>query len=303
MSKSNIWIAALLAVLVIGAVGWTAYQAITKKSSLNHSYAFAYKTKDRVSWFKLTEKKGKVTGHLNETILEENPKRHFDPNLLINKYKLTGKAIENGYEFQVKQGKDTVTYEVHLAEKDLSVKKQGEKQSITYNAIDQQKLRAVQQDIHVRYEELMDDTENRFHDYVRNFIKKVTGAYGYLYTAEDGSYQLFLKVKRMYMQSEWAGSFLMRKVPGDGGEPYKETRHTAGGISDGMMFDLSTYPAIEKGFILGETDRDATSIKFPFKMAGGTIEFKAVTKEEYQEQAEAFKKQAEEKIGDLKPDE
>ncbi|NQD53200.1 hypothetical protein HP440_22210, partial [Bacillus altitudinis] len=44
----------------------------------------------------------------------------------------------------------------------------------------------------------------------------------------------------------------------------------------------------------GETDRDATYIKFPFKMAGGTIEFKAVTKEEYQEQTEAFKKKAKE---------
>ncbi|KAB3542555.1 hypothetical protein NSS76_18795 [Bacillus sp. FSL R5-0654] len=295
MNRSKIWIVAISAVIVIVAVSWIAYQANAKKSVLNNYYAFVYKTKDQVNWFKVTERKGKVTGYLNETILEENPKRHFDPNLFINKYKLTGKTVENGYEFQVKQEKETITYKVHLDEKDLSVKKQGEKQSITYKAVDQTKLRAVQKDIHDRYDELMEDSENRFHDYVRNFIKKVTGAYGYLYTAEDGSYQLFLKVKRMYMQSEWAGSFLMRTVPGDGGEPYKETKHTAGGVSDGIMFDLSTYPAIEKGFTLGETDRDATSIKFPFKMAGGTIEFKAVTKEEYQEQTEAFKKQAEEK--------
>ncbi len=47
-----------------------------------------------------------------------------------------------------------------------------------------------------------------------------------------------------------------------------------------------------------DIDRDATSIKCSFKMAGGTIEFKAITKEEYQEQTEAFKKQAEEKIDD-----
>ncbi|MDG3044908.1 hypothetical protein OE903_17270 [Bacillus sp. B6(2022)] len=115
----------------------------------------------------------------------------------------------------------------------------------------------------------MDDTENRFHDYVRNFIKKVTGAYGYLYTAEDGSYQLFLKVKRMYMQSEWAGSFLMRKVPGDGGEPYKETKHTAGGVSDGIMFDLSTYPAIEKGFILGKLTETQHTLNFLLKWQAG----------------------------------
>ncbi|MGG1861624.1 hypothetical protein ABEP22_13965 [Bacillus safensis] len=295
MNRSKIWIVAILAVLIMGAVSWIAYQANAKKSVLNQSYAFAYKTKNHVNWFKVTEKKGKVTGHLNETILEESPKRHFDPNLFINKYKLTGKTIENGYEFQVKQGKETVTYEVHPAEKDLSVRKQGEKQSITYKAVDQTKLRAVQKDIHDRYEELMEDTENRFHDYVRNFIKKVTGTYGYLYTSEDGSYQLFLKVKRMHIESEWSGSFLMRTVPGDSSETYKETKYEARGISDGKMFDLVTYPGIENDFIVGETDRDATSIKLPFKMAGGTIEFKAVTKEEYQEQTEAFKKQAEEK--------
>lgn len=297
MNRSKIWIVAILAVLIMGAVSWIAYQANAKKSVLNQSYAFAYKTKDHVNWFKVTEKKGKVTGHLNETILEENPKRHFDPNLFINKYKLTGKTIENGYEFQVKQGKETVTYEVHPVEKDLSVKKQGEKQSITYKAVDQTKLRAVQKDIHDRYDELMDDTENRFYDYVRNFIKKVTGTYGYLYTSEDGSYQLFLQVKLMHIESEWSGSFLMRTVPGDSSETYKETKYEARGISDGMMFDLVTYPGIgtENDFIVGETDRDATSIKLPFKMAGGTIEFKAVTKEEYQEQTEAFKKQAEEK--------
>nr|WP_269773734.1 hypothetical protein [Bacillus safensis] len=122
MNRLKIWIVAILAVLIMGAVSWIAYQANAKKSVLNQSYAFAYKTKNHVNWFKVTEKKGKVTGHLNETILEENPKRQFDPNLFINKYKLTGKTIENGYKFQVKQGEETVTYEVHPAEKDLSVK-------------------------------------------------------------------------------------------------------------------------------------------------------------------------------------
>ncbi|WP_416807181.1 hypothetical protein [Bacillus safensis] len=112
MNRSKIWIVAILAVLVIVAVSWIAYQANAKKSVLNNSYAFVYKTKDQVNWFKVTERKGKVTGYLNETILEENPKRHFDPNLFINKYKLTGKTVENGYEFQVKQGKDPVIHQL-----------------------------------------------------------------------------------------------------------------------------------------------------------------------------------------------
>ncbi|MCW4645645.1 hypothetical protein ABEX69_04455 [Bacillus safensis] len=298
MSKSKIWFVAVLAVLVLGAVSWSAYQAIGKKSALNQSYAFAQKTKEGVNWFKVTERKGKVTGHLNETILEESPEMHFDPNLFKHKYQLTGKAIENGYEFEVKRGKDSVMYEVHVAGKDLYVKKQGENKSITYKAVDQKKLNAYQKAIQDRYDELIDDSETRFYDYLRDYIKKVTGAYGYLYTAEDGSYQLFLQVKHMHIESEWSGAFLMRTVPGDGGEPYKETKHKASGVSDGIMFDISTYPQIEEhktGIIVGSTNRGAKSIKLPLKIAGGIVEFKPVSKQEYQKQSEAFKKQAEEK--------
>lgn len=296
MSKTKIWIVAVLTVLIIGAVSWSVYQAIGKKSVLNQSYAFVHKTKEGVNWFKITERKGKVTGHLNETILEESPEMHFDPNLFKHKYQLTGKTIENGYEFEVKQGKDPVMYEVHVAGKDLSVKKQGENKSITYKAVDQKKLNAYQKAIQDRYDELIDDSETRFYDYLRDYIKKVTGAYGYLYTAEDGSCQLFLQVKHMHIEGEWEGSFLMRTVPGDGSEPYKETKLEAGGVSDGIMFNISSYPEIEKtkkGYIVGSTNRGAKSIKLPLKMAGGTAEFKPVTKQEYQIKSEAFKKQAE----------
>ncbi len=41
MSKSKIWLMAILAVLMIGGGGFIAYQAIAKKSGLNHPYAFA----------------------------------------------------------------------------------------------------------------------------------------------------------------------------------------------------------------------------------------------------------------------
>lgn len=63
-------------------------------------------------------------------------------------------------------------------------------------------------------------------------------------------------------------------------------------------------PSIEDGIIQGSTDRDVKSIKLPFKMTGGTVELKAVTKKEYQKQANAFKKQAEERKNRWwKPDE
>nr|WP_237739224.1 hypothetical protein [Bacillus xiamenensis] len=191
----------------------------------------------------------------------------------------------------MKQGKEA---KVYLAEKNLSVKKQGEKQSITSKAVNQKQLRAVQKDIHVQYDELMEDTENRFHDYVRNFNKKVTGAYGYLYTAEDK--QLFLQVKSMHIEIGWNGSFLITTVSEEGCKPYKEMKLEVGGFTDGgEFFEMSYDPIIEKGVIIGSTDRDAKSIKLPVKMTDGKVELKAFTKEEYKKQAKAFKKKAEEK--------
>ncbi|MFB8736320.1 hypothetical protein ACEQPO_29725 [Bacillus sp. SL00103] len=54
-------------------------------------------------------------------------------------------------------------------------------------------------------------------------------------------------------------------------------------------------PSIEDGIIKGSIDRDVKSIKLPFKMTGRYRRVKkAVTKKEYQKQAKAFKKKAEE---------
>lgn len=81
MSKLKMWVVSILAVLILGGGGWTAYQAIAQKNSLNHAYAFAYKTKDRMSWFEISENKGKVTGHLNEKYIEEV---RWDPQIYKN---------------------------------------------------------------------------------------------------------------------------------------------------------------------------------------------------------------------------
>ncbi|GJI57095.1 hypothetical protein BATMR_01230 [Bacillus altitudinis] len=96
MSKLKMWVVSILAVLILGGGGWTAYQAIAKKNSLNHAYAFAYKTKDRMSWFEISENKGKVTGHLNEKYIEEI---WWDPKIYKKQYVVSGSSKENGYEF------------------------------------------------------------------------------------------------------------------------------------------------------------------------------------------------------------
>ncbi|MFB8736322.1 hypothetical protein ACEQPO_29735 [Bacillus sp. SL00103] len=56
------------------------------KNSLNHSYAFAYKTKDRMSWFKVSESKGKITGHLNEKVEEVR----WDPHIYKKQFVVAG---------------------------------------------------------------------------------------------------------------------------------------------------------------------------------------------------------------------
>ena len=290
MSKLKMWIVSILTVLVIGGGGWTAYQAIAQKNSLNHSYAFAYKTKDRMSWFKVSESKGKVTGHLNKKYVEEV---RWDPHIYKKQFVVAGSSKENGYEFKVTQGKETIVYEVHFSGKDLSVKKQGEKKSTIYQAINQKKLDKYQKDIQKRYDYLFDTAEDRFYDSMRNFKEKVAKVYGFLYTAKDK--QLFLQVKTMHIEIGWTGSLLITTIPEEDCKPYKEMRLEVSGETDGRSFVMGHEPSIEDGIIKGSTDRDVKSIKLPFKMTGGTVELKAVTKKEYQKQAKAFKKQAEER--------
>ncbi|MFP5201075.1 MULTISPECIES: hypothetical protein [Bacillus] len=315
MSKLKMWVVSILAVLILGGGGWTAYQAIAQKNSLNHSYAFAYKTKDRLSWLEVSENKGKVTGHLNEKYVEEV---WWDPKIYKKQYAVSGDSKGNGYELRVKQGKETIIYDVKISGKDLSVKKQGDKKSMIYKAINRKKLDSYHKKIQDRYQYLFDTSETRYYDNMRHFRDKVAKVYGFLYTAEDK--QLFLQVESMHIEIGWNGSFLITTVSEEGCKPYKEMKLEVGGFTDGgEIFEMSYDPIIEQGVIIGSTDRDAKSIKLPIKktngtvelkaftrkeykkipkpyiMTGDSVELKAVTKEEYQKQAKAFKKKAEEK--------
>ncbi|MEB2271106.1 hypothetical protein LAV33_12520 [Bacillus safensis] len=315
MSKLKMWVVSILAVLILGGGGWTAYQAIAQKNSLNHSYAFAYKTKDRLSWLEVSENKGKVTGHLNEKYVEEV---WWDPKIYKKQYAVSGDSKGNGYELRVKQDKETIIYDVKISGKDLSVKKQGDKKSMIYKAINRKKLDSYHKKIKDRYQYLFDTSETRYYDNMRHFRDKVAKVYGFLYTAEDK--QLFLQVESMHIEIGWNGSFLITTVSEEGCKPYKEMKLEVGGFTDGgEFFEMSYDPIIEQGVIIGSTDRDAKSIKLPIKkingtvelkaftrkeykkipkpyiMTGDSVELKAVTKEEYQKQAKAFKKKAEEK--------
>lgn len=314
MSKLKMWVVSILALLILGGGGWTAYQAIAQKNSLNHSYAFAYKTKDRLSWFEVSEDKGKVTGHLNEKYVEEV---WWDPQIYKKQYVVSGSSKENGYELQVKQGKETIIYDVKISGKDLSVKKQGDKKSMIYKAINRKKLDSYHKKIQERYQYLFDTSETRYYDNMRHFRDKVAEVYGFLYTAEDK--QLFLQVESMHIEIGWNGSFLITTVSEEGCKPYKEMKLEVGGFTDGGGYlDMSYDPIIKQGVIIGSTDRDAKSIKLPIKkkdgkvelkvftskefkklprpyiMTGDSVELKAVTKKEYEKQAKAFKKKAEE---------
>ncbi|MGE6630612.1 hypothetical protein [Bacillus sp. NPDC077027] len=294
MNKLKVWIVAIIVVLLVGAGGWTAYQATAQKNSLNHSHAFAYKTKDHLSWFKVTETKGKVTGHLNEKFVKES---FLEPELFEDQYDLSGKVIESGYEFQVKQGKENVTYEVRFSGKDLSVKKQGEKKSKIYKAIDQKKLTTYQKAIQDRYDELEYTAEFRQDQYRRNFTEKFNAAYGYIYTAQDGSYQLFLTIDEALREGEWSGSLLVTTVPGVDCKPYKETTYEAFGLANGYTFHMFTDPLVKdmQKSIKGTVDAEAKVIEIPFWKKGGMLKLKVVTEKQYKKQVEAFKKQAEEK--------
>lgn len=86
----------------------------------------------------------------------------------------------------------------------------------------------------------------------------------------------------MHIENGWLGSFLITTVSEDGCKPYKEMKLEVGGETDGGDYlDMSYDPIIERGVIIGSTDRDAKSIKLPIKKTNGTIEIKAFTYQEF----------------------
>ncbi|WP_059171679.1 hypothetical protein [Bacillus sp. FJAT-27445] len=278
-------------VLLIGIVGWWAASAAgERKDPLNQADAFVYREKGILYWFDVKSQNGKVKGKRHQMrVIEEIGQPPF---LEEKHYRLRGEEADKGYEFKVSGDKKTVTYAAWLTGPNLMVQEQGEATAKAYEAVGYEKIDKYVKEIQQEHETAVYHSEEKEKTRLRNFFSDLNHIYGYLYSAENGSFQLFLKIDEALLQGELAGSLLMMANTRHPDKPYEETKYALNGITDGLMLEFYTKVDGKQAKLKGNFHGDATAFDLTFWLAGSKLLFHAVTEEEYKRSYTEFKEKA-----------
>jgi hypothetical protein len=291
MKKLKYWGVPAVIVLLIGSAFWWGISKVDdRKDPLNKSDAFVFKDNGILYWFDLTSRKGKVEGTFyQQKIIEEIGKV---PILEEKKFPLIGETTETGYEFMIKNSEEIMKFDAWFSGKDLLVQKKGEKDSKLFVAMDHKELgknvKAIQQVLQMAIYHSEEKEKNR----LRKFFADLKSVYGYLYSSENESFQLLIKIDEALLQGELSGSLLMMADTGDINKPYEETRYVLNGITDGLMVELFTNVDGKETRLTGSFHNGATSFDLSFWKTNQKLSFHAVTEEEFIQSYEGFKTNA-----------
>ncbi|USK62544.1 hypothetical protein [Peribacillus asahii] len=291
MRKLNYWGIAVVIWLLIGVAFWWATSEVKdRKDPLNQSDAFVYSDNGILYWFELTSQKGKVEGTLHQQkIIEEVGKV---PLIEEKKFPLTGETTARGYEFKVNNDGKFMAFDASFSNGNLVVQKQGKKDKEVYKAVDQEELdkyvKALQQELQMAIYHSEEKEKNR----LRKFFSDLDSVYGYLYSAENESFQLFVKIDEALLQGELTGSLLMMTETGSKTTPYEETRYALNGITDGIMVRFFTTVDGKETKLEGNFHEGATGFDLSFWTTDQKLSFHAVTEEEFKQSYEEFKTKA-----------
>ncbi|GHH96938.1 hypothetical protein [Neobacillus kokaensis] len=276
MKKLKYWGVAAVISLVIGTACWWAISKVNEHNDpLNKSDAFVYSDNGFLYWFELTSKRGKVEGKLHQLrFIEKAGKAPLKDEKIYN---LIGETTEKGYKLKVNNGTEMMTYEAWFTGPHLSIQKQGEKDIKLYNPVNQEELKGY-------VSALKDyDAEEKENKRLREFFSKLRNVYGYLYTAKDGSFQLFVKIDEALLEGEITGSLLMMDDKG------KEKRYVLNGITDGQMVKFFINADGKTTELEGDFHKGATRLDLSFWTTDQKLSFHEVTKEEFKQYYEEFK--------------
>jgi hypothetical protein len=291
MKKLTYWgVAAVIGVLIGGAFWWAISELNDRKDPLNKSDAFVYSDTGKLYWFELTSRNGKVEGKLHQQkIIEESEKGPF---IEEKKYPVTGETTKKGYEFKVNDGGKMMTFDAWFSGGNLFVQKQGETDNKLYKAADQKELdeyvKAIQQEL----QNTIYHSEEKENKRINKFFSELNSVYGYLYTQENGSFQLFLKIDEALREGELTGSLLMVENTGNENHQYKENRYVLNGITDGHMLLFITTVDGKKIKLKGNFNEAATGFNLSFWTTDQKLLFHAVTEDEFKQSYVEFKMKA-----------
>lgn len=276
MKKLKYWGAAAVIGLLIGTAFWWATSKVKDlKDPLNKSDAFVYSDNGILHWFELNSRRGKVTGKLHQQrFIEKAGKSPFKEEKI---YSLTGETTEKGYKFKVNNDGKITTYEAWFSGPHLSVQKQGEKDIRLYNPVNHKELDGyikALKDYHA------EENENKR---IRNFFSDLRSVYGYLYTAQDNSFQLFVKIDEALLEGELTGFLLIMDDKG------KESKFVLNGVTDGRLVKFYTTVDGKTTKLVGNFHEGATGFNLSFWTTDQKLSFHAVTEEEYKQSYKEFK--------------
>ncbi|OCA87911.1 hypothetical protein A8F94_08755 [Bacillus sp. FJAT-27225] len=285
MRRLKVWgLVAAVAGLLIGiAAWWEKTEAEVRAEPLNQHEAYVYTDNARIYWFELDSRKGEIEGYFhNGKLIEEDGE---PPSLVRQRYRLTGKKTENGYELTVNKDGKMITYDIAFSGPHLSVKRHGDPEAILYNPVNQKEL-----DEYVIA--LLDyNTESKENEQIRQFFSDLNSMYGYLsFSGEE--HQLFIKIDEALQQGELSGSLLIMTDTGDANTPYKGTTYNLNGITDGKIVEFYTNVDGKDVKLEGEFQGDATSFTLSFWTTGEILSFTAIREEEFKQYYEEFKKKS-----------
>jgi hypothetical protein len=132
-------------------------------------------------------------------------------------------------------------------------------------------------------------SEENENNRLKKFFSDLASVYGYLYSTENGSYQLFVKIDEALLEGELTGSLLLMAYTEDTNNHYKETRYVLNGITDGHMVEFFTTVDGKKTKLKGNFYEGATGFDLSFWATEQELSFHAVTEEEFKQSYDGFK--------------
>jgi len=288
MKKSKVWgILGVIGLLIVAAVWWITSDMMGKNDPLDPSDAFVYKNHNRLYWFVLTKQNGKVKGTLHQKQMKEESGKV--PFIVENKWPLTAIKTNKGYKFKVYSGQEMKIFVADFSGNDLLVKEQGQKNSKVYKGVNNKKLDGYENALQKQLQAAAGESEQKENERINTFFTELNNIYGFLYTAEDGSDQLFFKVDEALREGEVSGSLQVMDRTKNKGSSYKESQYAINGITDGLMMRLYTTVDGKEVKMNGNFHGDAAEFDLSYWKTNRQLTFHAVTEEAYNRSYQEFK--------------
>lgn len=135
----------------------------------------------------------------------------------------------------------------------------------------------------------MDQSEEKEKERLNKFFSELDRVYGYLYSSENSSFQLFIKIDEALREGELTGSLMMVAETGSEDNTYEETNYVLNGITDGHMVEFFTTVDGKAVKLEGRFYEEATGFDLSFWATDEKLSFHAVTEEEFDRSSKEFK--------------